>query len=77
MNREAAALGVPVYTTYGGRIGAVDEMLIRDGRLQPLTDPRALELEKRSPHGSSRVRRDPQALLDLLLSAKSDSRPLG
>ena len=33
MNREAAALGVPVYTTYGGRIGGVDEMLIREGRL--------------------------------------------
>ena len=49
MNREAAALGVPVYTTYGGRIGGVDEMLIRDGRLRPLTDPRALELEKRVP----------------------------
>ena len=33
MNREAAALGVPVYTTYGGRLGGVDEALIRDGRL--------------------------------------------
>jgi predicted glycosyltransferase len=29
MNREAAALGVPVYTTYGGRLGGVDEQLIR------------------------------------------------
>ena len=67
MNREAAALGVPVYTTYGGRIGGVDEMLIRDGRLRPLTDPRALELEKRVPDESERVRRDPQILLDLLL----------
>ena len=69
MNREAAALGVPVYTTYGGRIGGVDEMLIREGRLRPLTDPRALELEKRVPDKSERVRRDPQILLDLLLSA--------
>src|SRR5205085_28574 len=47
MNREAAALGVPVYTTYGGRLGGVDEALIRDGRLVPLSDPRALRLEKR------------------------------
>ena len=31
MNREAAALGVPVYTTYGGRLGGVDEELIRAG----------------------------------------------
>src|SRR3954470_15336786 len=38
MNREAAALGVPVYTTYGGRLGGVDEELIRQGRLRPLTD---------------------------------------
>ena len=30
MNREAAALGVPVYTTYGGRLGGVDEALIRE-----------------------------------------------
>jgi predicted glycosyltransferase len=71
MNREAAALGVPVYTTYGGRIGGVDEMLIREGRLRPLTDPRALELLKRPPDGSPRVRRDPKLLLDLLLSAES------
>jgi predicted glycosyltransferase len=70
MNREAAALGVPVYTTYGGRIGGVDEMLIRDGRLRPLTDPRALELEKRDPDDGSRVRRDPASLLALLLTAR-------
>ena len=48
MNREAAALGTPVYTTYGGRLGGVDEALIRSGRLRPLTDPRALQLEKRT-----------------------------
>ena len=58
-----------MYTTYGGRLGGVDEMLLREGRLQPLTDPRALELEKRVPGESERVRRDPQILLDLLLTA--------
>ncbi len=73
MNREAAALGVPVYTTYGGRLGGVDEQLIRDGRLRPLTDPRALELHKRAQHDDGRVRRDPQAMLDLLLSALDES----
>jgi len=71
MNREAAALGVPVYTTYGGRLGGVDEQLIRDGRLRPLTDPRALDLHKREPGEGGRVRRDPQLMLDLLLSALS------
>jgi hypothetical protein len=69
MNREAAALGVPVYTTYGGRLGGVDEELIRQGRLRPLTDPRALELRKRDQSPEARTRRDPQEMLDLLLSA--------
>jgi predicted glycosyltransferase len=69
MNREAAALGVPVYTTYGGRLGGVDEQLIREGRLVPLADPHALDLRKRTETGFERERRDPQLLLDLLLSA--------
>jgi predicted glycosyltransferase len=65
MNREAAALAVPVYTTYGGRLGGVDEELIRQGRLRPLTDPRALRLEKRSA-GEAPTKRDPAELLALL-----------
>jgi len=69
MNREAAALGVPVYTTYGGRLGGVDEALIREGRLKPLTDPRALDLRKREPSDGGHVRRDPHEMLDYLLSA--------
>ena len=74
MNREAAALGVPVYTTYGGRLGGVDEALIREGRLVPLSDPRALELRKRE--GSrDRIRRDPAFLLELLLAPVRAFRP--
>src|SRR5437588_2166273 len=69
MNREAAALGIPVYTTYGGRLGGVDEELIREGRLKPLTDPRALDLRKRDSAAGERVRRDPASMLELLLSA--------
>ena len=69
MNREAAALGVPVYTTYGGRLGGVDEELIREERLKPLTDPRALDLRKRQGTAAERVRRDPAVMLDLLLTA--------
>jgi predicted glycosyltransferase len=68
MNREAVALGTPVYTTYGGRLGGVDEELIRDQRLRPLTDPRAIELVKRPPGGGSE-RRDPQFLVDRMLEA--------
>ncbi len=33
MNREAAALGVPVYSIFRGQIGAVDKYLARTGRL--------------------------------------------
>jgi len=69
MNRAAVALGVPVYTTYGGRLGGVDELLIRENRLIPLSDPRALELRKREGE-PVRERRDPALMLDLLLSAR-------
>ena len=47
MNREAVALGTPVFTTFTGRMGGVDEALIAAGRLQVLEDPAALELRKR------------------------------
>ena len=67
MNREAAALGTPVYTTFAGRLGGVDEALIRSGRLRPLTDPRALELEKRSAGNGQATLRDPSLLVDLIL----------
>jgi predicted glycosyltransferase len=33
MNREAAALGVPVFSIFRGRMGAVDQYLARTGRL--------------------------------------------
>jgi uncharacterized protein len=67
MNREAVALGVPVYTTYGGRLGGVDETLIKSGRLRPLTDPRAVELQKRT-NKLEWPRRDPGLLVDMVLS---------
>jgi predicted glycosyltransferase len=71
MNREAVALGVPVYTTFAGRLGAVDEQLIHAGRLNPLASPDELDIRKRDS-GRERVRRDPRHLLDLLLGAGSD-----
>lgn len=39
MNREAAALGVPVYSTFRGPIGAVDKYLSASGRLVLLESP--------------------------------------
>jgi predicted glycosyltransferase len=76
MNREAAALGTPVYTTYGGRLGGVDEALIRSGRLRPLTDPRALELEKRTAEAIP-TRRDPAALVETILGTVGASPSRG
>jgi predicted glycosyltransferase len=68
MNREAVALGTPVWTTFEGRMGAVDEALIAAGRLRRLTRAEDLVLEKRPPSGGERTRRDPALLADLLLS---------
>lgn len=42
MNREAAALGVPVYSIFRGTIGAVDEYLSRTGRLTLIETPEDL-----------------------------------
>jgi uncharacterized protein len=69
MNREAVALGTPVYTTFEGRLGAVDENLLREGRLRRLYDPAAIVVERRKAHGDLRTRRDPRELVKLLLSA--------
>jgi uncharacterized protein len=68
MNREAVALGVPVYTTFAGRLGAVDESLVHAGRLRVLTSADDVQLEKRAESGV-RTERDPALLLDLMLTA--------
>ena len=69
MNREAVALGVPVYSTFQGRLGAVDERLIGEGRLHRLSDAAELDLGPRhEPRSAARVRRDPGVLVRLLMS---------
>jgi len=50
MNREAAALGVPAATVYAGRWAAVDEQLVREGRLKRIAsreDLESLRVEKK------------------------------
>jgi predicted glycosyltransferase len=69
MNREAVALGTPVFTTFEGRLGAVDEALLREGRLRKLDDPGQIEVRRRDSNGGLRVRRDPRELVKLLLAA--------
>jgi predicted glycosyltransferase len=68
MNREAVALGTPVYTTFTGRMGAVDERLLADGRLRALEAASAIAVERKGA-GAPRVTRDPALLLDLMLTA--------
>ena len=71
MNREAAALGTPVYTTYGGRLGGVDEALIRSGRLRPLTDPRALRAARSATAEASADQARPRPLWSRPSSVRS------
>jgi predicted glycosyltransferase len=63
MNREAAALGVPVYSIFRGKIGAVDRYLADSGRLvllKSIDDVRGkIALDRRSrsiePQGKSSI----------------------
>ena len=67
MNREAVALGTPVFTVFEGRLGAVDARLIADGRLARLKSPEQVVLARRArPADAQRVRRDPRVLVELL-----------
>ncbi|HEV2864184.1 MAG TPA: DUF354 domain-containing protein [Pyrinomonadaceae bacterium] len=69
MNREAAALGVPAATVYAGRWAAIDEQLVRDGRLLRLAsreDLDRLPVEKKqttSPRRARGVRREVAELI--------------
>jgi predicted glycosyltransferase len=68
MNREAVALGTPVWTTFEGRLGAVDERLIAEGRLRKLTRAEDVVLEKRAGGSAAeRIRRDPETFTDLFV----------
>lgn len=59
MNREAAALHVPVYSIFRGAIGAVDRQLNKEGRLvliESLADvDEKIKLEKRQRHHVAEV----------------------
>jgi predicted glycosyltransferase len=68
MNREAVVLGTPVYTTFAGRLGGVDERLIAEGRLRPLDRLDDLVIQRRPAAAPERVRRDPDRLIDLALA---------
>jgi uncharacterized protein len=65
MIREAAVLGTPVWSIFEGRLGAVDELLIAEGRVHFLRDPADLVIEKARALRERRGRRDPADLLGL------------
>jgi predicted glycosyltransferase len=67
MNREAAALGTPVWTMFEGRMGAVDERLIAEERLRVLHDVSDVELFRKPPFAAPFRGRDPAELLALAL----------
>jgi predicted glycosyltransferase len=69
MNREAVALGTPVFTTFAGRMGGVDEDLIATGRLRVLSDPAELPLRKRESAVGVLNPRDPELLVEGVLGA--------
>ncbi len=69
MNREAVALGTPVFTTFAGRMGGVDEALISEGRMRVLGDPAELPLRKRETPVGVLTRRDPELLVEGVLGA--------
>nr|MDQ3819236.1 DUF354 domain-containing protein [Acidobacteriota bacterium] len=71
MNREAAALGVPAATIYAGRWAAVDEELVREGRLKRIRtqeDLDRLTVEKKKEANARRALRVRSQVADLILS---------
>jgi predicted glycosyltransferase len=67
MIREAAVLGTPVWSIFEGRPGAVDELLVREGRVRFLHDPDELVIAKAPAERPRRGRRDPADLLRLAI----------
>jgi uncharacterized protein len=65
MIREAAVLGTPVWSIFEGRLGAVDEQLVAEGRVRLLRDPQELVVEQAPVVRERRGRRSPAELLRL------------
>jgi predicted glycosyltransferase len=59
MNREAAALGVPVYSIFRGTIGAVDHYLADNGRMVLLESPADLAVKLSVTRRNRADHRDP------------------
>lgn len=51
MNREAVALGTPVWSVFSGRLGSVDRALIAEGRMRRLDNPEDVDRLEIRPKG--------------------------
>ncbi len=58
MNREAAALGTPVYTIFKGNLGAVDRYLIAEGRMKRVEKLEDIEVKKKKRRKEMRIGRE-------------------
>jgi predicted glycosyltransferase len=81
MNREAAALGVPVYSIFRGKIGAVDRYLSEQGRLTLIESPQdvssKIKLARRNGIGAFQSNNRPalQNILDFIVAIVESRNP--
>lgn len=72
MNREAAALGIPAASIYLGEWAAIDEQLVREGRLLKIAtadDVRDLAIQKKGTTNARRAVHVASEVADLILEA--------
>ena len=72
MNREAAALGIPAASIYLGEWAAIDEQLVKEGRLRRINTREAirdLPLQKKGPTNARREVRVAAEVANLILEA--------
>jgi predicted glycosyltransferase len=78
MNREAAALGVPVYSIFRGKIGAVDNYLAKVGRLTLIESPedvkdKILPVARQRPKGTGQKDRTTLTRIVEVIEAEMES----
>lgn len=72
MNREAAALGIPAASIYLGEWAAIDEQLVKEGRLRRIStveDVRDLLVQKKGPANARRAVHVAGEVANLILEA--------
>ncbi|HKO97214.1 MAG TPA: DUF354 domain-containing protein [Pyrinomonadaceae bacterium] len=72
MNREAAALGIPAASIYAGAWAAIDEALVREGRLQKISsqqDIEQLQIRKKAVPNARRAVNVVKEVADLILAS--------